>query len=606
MTFDSQRFLQNTSTHPGIYQMFAEDELLYVGKAGNLRKRLASYFRKSGLSVKNQSLMEQVTRVETIITQSETEALILENNLIKKHTPKYNILLRDDKSYPYIQLTEEVFPRLKFYRGSRKQKGKFYGPYPSAGAVKETLEIMQKVFMIRNCDNTFFKHRTRPCLQYQIKRCTAPCVGLVSQETYQQQIDNAVAFLEGKNETLIKTLEEKMLAASEALEFESAALYRNQLQSLRKVLEKQFITHSSGDADVIAVDSNEYANVVQVVYFRGGRSLGSQSYFPKMRYKDSPENILQAFIEQNYFEKCPPSELILSHLPNEIDTMVEFLTEKFSQKVKITTAPRQHRLQWLRLAKNNAKLALQQRKTSQTTLDQQFKAFTQIVDLPDAPVVLACVDISHTMGEATVGSYVVFDEQGPKKSDYRKYNIKDVSAGDDYGAMRQLLQRRFKRFKNNQLLGDETQPTVLLVDGGKGQFNMALEVLAELGIDDMVVIGVAKGAERKAGQERLLIKGQQYAKKLDANHPALLLIQQIRDESHRFAITGHRKKRDKKRNESILKEIEGIGDKRRQSLLKYFAGIKGVSNASVDELAKVSGISRKMANTIYEFFHGRI
>lgn len=431
----------------------------------------------------------------------------------------------------------------------------------------------------------------------------------MDKETYQQQIDNAVQFLEGKNEALMVKLESKMLAAAEELYFEKATLYRNQLQSLRRVLEKQFITTSTNDADVIAIDSNEYASVVQVLYFRGGRSLGSQSYFPTMRYQDSPENILQAFIEQNYLDKKPPSELILSHTPAEVNTLLAFFTDKFEQKIKINTAPRQYRLQWLKLAKNNAKLALQQRKTSQTTLNQQFTALAELLNIERStntpPIILACVDISHTMGEATVGSYVVFDEQGPKKSDYRKYNIKNVTAGDDYGAMRQLLQRRFKRFKTVELLGDESQPTVLLVDGGKGQFNMALEVLSEIGID-IAVMGVAKGVERKAGQERLLIKGQPHAKHLDAAHPALLLIQQIRDESHRFAISGHRKKRDKKRTDSVLKEIEGIGDKRRQSLLKYFAGIKGVGNASIDELAKVPGISRKMATTIYEYFHGRI
>lgn len=607
--FNSKTFLQNLTAQPGVYQMFdAGSHILYVGKAGNLKKRVSSYFRSSGLSVKNQSLMQQVTDIQVVVTSSETEALILENNLIKAHRPRYNILLRDDKTYPYVHLTMDKFPRLKFYRGGRAQKGKYFGPYPSAGAVKETLDIIQKVFQIRNCDNTFFKNRSRPCLQHQIKRCTAPCMNLVSEADYQQQIDAAVAFIEGKNDELLTTIEDKMQQAAEVLDFETAVFYRDQLQALRKVLEKQYISNDKGDADVIAVMRDDFATVIQVFYYRSGRSLGTQVYFPKVRSEHTEADILQRFIEQMYFDKAPPKQIISNYQVVNPELLKRFFTEKFSQSVQFVHQPRAYRLRWLKLAMNNAELSLSQKKISAMTLSKQFNALTEALTLAKTPKLLACVDVSHTQGEATVASYVVFDQGGPKKSDYRKYNIKDEIAGDDYGAMEQLLSRRFTRFlkqEKGEIANDagEKMPDILFVDGGLGQFHVAERVFTELGITDVMLIGVAKGADRKAGLERLIVGSENHVVKLAATHPAMHLIQQIRDESHRFAITEHRKKRDKARLNSELKGIEGIGDKRRQSLLKYFAGIKGVKNASIEELQKVDGISPTLAERIHDYFH---
>ncbi|PID61144.1 MAG: excinuclease ABC subunit C [Gammaproteobacteria bacterium] len=609
MSFDHKTFLDNLTAQPGVYQMLdAQGTILYVGKAANLKKRVASYFRSSGLSVKNQSLMQQVADIQVVITHSETEALILENNLIKRHRPRYNILLRDDKTYPYIHLTAEKYPRLQFYRGGRSKAGKYFGPYPSSGAVKETLDIIHKVFQIRNCDNTFFKNRSRPCLQHQIKRCTAPCMDLVSPDEYQSQIAAAVAFLEGKNDALLATIEDKMQAAAEELDFEAAAFYRDQLQALRKVLEKQYISNDKGDADVIALARDEAATVIQVFYYRGGRSLGTQAYFPKVRAEHDAGEILQRFIEQMYFDKAPPKVLITSHKIDDAGLVKRFFSEKFGLSVQCIHQPREYRLRWLRLAQDNAALSLSQKKLSAMTLSKQFSALAEVCQLPEPPQLMACVDVSHTQGEATVASYVVFNPAGPKKSDYRKYNIHDVTAGDDYAAMEQLLMRRFSRFLKQQRgeianTSDEKIPDILFVDGGLGQFHVAEDVLQRLGVVDVLLIGVAKGADRKAGLERLIIGSEDHLVKLGATHPAMHLIQQIRDESHRFAITGHRKKRDKARLESELKGIEGIGDKRRQSLLKYFAGIKGVKNASVEALQQVEGISPKLAERIYDYFH---
>ncbi|PID65639.1 MAG: excinuclease ABC subunit C, partial [Gammaproteobacteria bacterium] len=580
--FDARHFLQHLTAQPGVYQMFdAQGTLLYVGKAANLKKRVASYFRKSGLSIKNQSLMQQVADIRVIVTHSETEALILENNLIKQHHPRYNILLRDDKTYPYIHLTADTYPRLKFYRGGRAAKGKYFGPYPSAAAVKETLDIIQKVFQIRNCDNTFFKNRSRPCLQHQIKRCTAPCMQLVSPAEYRQQIDHAVAFLDGKNDELFTDIEQKMSAAADALDFENAAFYRDQLQSLRKILEKQYISNDKGDADVIAVLCDKPITVIQVFYYRGGRSLGTQVYFPKMRHQHDPSEVLQRFIEQMYFDKAPPKELISNCIPENVTVIKQFFYDKFGVTVRFVHQPREHRLRWLKLAIDNAKLSLYQQKISTMTLAKQFQALTEALRLNKTPQLLACVDVSHTQGEATVASYVVFDHNGPKKSDYRKYNIRSVADGDDYAAMQELLQRRFSRFlrQADDAAISEKMPDILFVDGGLGQFHVAEKVFADLGIGAVLLIGVAKGADRKAGLERLIVGHEAHRIKLAATNPAMHLIQQIRDESHRFAITGHRKKRDKQRLDSELKGIAGIGDKRRQSLLKYFGGIRGVKNA---------------------------
>lgn len=607
--FDSVAFLQNLTAQAGVYQVFdADNTLLYVGKAANLKKRVASYFRKSGLSVKNQSLMQQVADIRVVVTNSETEALILENNLIKAHHPKYNILLRDDKTYPYILLTDEDYPRLKFHRGKRSQAGKYFGPYPNAAAVKETLDIIYKVFNIRNCKHSLQPKGHRPCLLHQIGRCVHPLADGISIATYQQYIDDIVAFLEGKNSELMTNIEQKMQQAAEALDFENAAMYRDQLRSLRKVLEKQYISNDKGDADVIAVARDDMATVIQVFYYRGGRSLGTQAYFPKVRPEHSDAEILQRFIEQMYFDKAPPKTLILSHKIDGATLIKQFVSEKFAVHVQLVHQPREYRLRWLKLAQSNAQLSLSQKKLSAMTLDKQFTALVEAFSLTQTPKLMACVDVSHTQGEATVASYVVFDQNGAKKSDYRKYNIKGVTAGDDYAAMEQLLTRRFTRFLKQEKgevanAAGEKIPDILFVDGGLGQFHVAEKVLGKLGVGSVLLVGVAKGADRKAGLERLIVGHENNLVKLGATHPAMHLIQQIRDESHRFAITGHRKKRDKARLQSELKGIEGIGDKRRQSLLKYFAGIKGVKNAGIEELQKVDGISPKLAEKIHDYFH---
>ncbi|MBS9778334.1 MAG: excinuclease ABC subunit UvrC [Gammaproteobacteria bacterium] len=607
--FNHGIFLQNLTSQSGVYQMYdCDNTLLYVGKARDLKKRVSSYFRKSGLSTKNQSLMGQVVDIKVIVTNSETEALILENNLIKENHPKYNILLRDDKTYPFIHLTDETFPRLRFHRGRRSRSGRYFGPYPNSSAVKETLELIYKVFKIRNCKNSLLSGDYRPCLLHQIGRCVHPLADNISPAQYQLYIDDIVAFLEGKNRTLISNIEIKMTQAAENLDFENAAMYRDQLQALQKILEKQYITNDKGDADVIALVGDNSATVIQVFYYRGGRSLGTQAYFPKTRPEHSESEIIQRFIEHMYADKAPPKQIITNHKVSNEDLLKDFFSEKFSQTVNFVHQPREYRLRWLKLAVSNAELSLSQKKISAMTLSKQFAALTESLALSFSPKLMACVDVSHTQGEATVASYVVFDEQGPKKSDYRKYNITGEIAGDDYGAMEQLLTRRFARFikqekgqvKND---ADEKRPDILFVDGGLGQFHVAERVFEKLGITNVLIVGVAKGADRKAGMERLIVGSDDNLIKLNAQNPAMHLIQQIRDESHRFAITGHRKKRDKKRFESVLKEIEGIGDKRRQSLLKYFAGINGVKNASCEELQKVDGISPVLAAKIYDYFH---
>ncbi len=552
--------------------------------------------------------MSQVADIKVVVTNSETEALILENNLIKQHQPRYNILLRDDKTYPYIHLTDEEYPRLQFHRGRRSKGGKYFGPYPNAAAVKETLDIIYKVFNIRNCKNSLLPSNYRPCLLHQIGRCAHPIADNISPAEYQKSIDDVVAFLQGKNRTLIANIENKMTRAAETLDFEAATLYRDQLQSLQKILEKQYISNDKGDADVIAVVRDDAVTVVQVFYYRGGRSLGTQAYFPKTRPEHSEAEILQRFIEHMYVDKQPPQQIISNHKIDNPELLQQFFSEKFTKRVKFVSQPREYRLRWLKLAISNAELSLAQKKLSSMTLAKQFSALTESLHLPLPPRLMACVDVSHTQGEATVASYVVFDENGPKKSDYRKYNITGEIAGDDYGAMEQLLTRRFKRFLKQEKGevandGGEKRPDILFVDGGLGQFHVAERVFSELGISDVIIVGVAKGADRKAGLERLIVGSEENTVKLSAHNPAMHLIQQIRDESHRFAITGHRKKRDKKRFDSVLKEIEGIGDKRRQSLLKYFAGINGVKNASVEELQKVDGISPKLAAKIYDYFH---
>lgn len=620
MGFNYQAFLKHVSTRPGVYLMKNQaGTILYVGKAANLKNRLSSYFRKQLGSTKTVVLMRQVSEIETLITHSETEALILEQTLIKKHQPRYNILMRDDKSYPYLHLTDEAFPRLMFYRG-KKRGGHYFGPYPNAYAAKETLEMLSKMFLIRQCSNAFFNQRTRPCLEYEIKRCSAPCVGLASQEDYQQQINEAVLFLEGKSETLFSQLETAMQAASDALQFEQAAALRDKLFALRKTTEKQHVDANAGDADVLALAIEGVHFLLHIFCYRNGRLLSATPYFEKNDLGLPAKALLQTLIAQHYFDSAPPRDLLLSTMPADVALLVDFFQEKHARTVRFIDKPRGERLAWLKLAKDNAQIALETALNKQSTRSEQFSALAKALGLARVPQTLACVDVSHTQGEATVASYVVSDWEGARKRDYRRFNIKGVQAGDDYAAMQQLLQRRFRGFATtdsgeNHMISSSTDsgenrkpdnlPDVLFIDGGLGQFHAAEKTLASLGVS-LFLVGIAKGAARKAGQERLIFydaQNQLQEIKLGPTHPAMHLIQQVRDESHRFALLGHRKQRDKKRFSSSLSEIEGIGEKRKQSLLKYFAGLHGVKAASIEALSQAPGISPALAKRIYEHFH---
>lgn len=607
--FDHKSFLAKTPTLPGVYRMYDNAEtLLYVGKAKDLRKRLSSYFRSSGLSIKNQSLMSQVTQIETVVTNSETEALILENNLIKEYHPKYNILLRDDKTYPYIFLTRDDPQQFKLYRGSREPKGKYFGPYPSVGAAKEALDVIQKVFKVGNCKSGFGKIGDRPCFNYQIDRCSGICCGEISKREYAEQIKHAMDFLSGKSEAVTQTLTEKMLIASNAQDYEAAANYRDQIQNLRKAQEKQYVSNETGNADVIALRRDAFVTVVTVFYYRNGQNVGSQSHFPKVRKDHDDAEILQAFIEQLYADKTPPDEFIVRVLPEESDMLITFFTQKAEKKTRFNANSSGNRAKWLQLAEKNADVTLASRREAKLNMQAKLSALQSTLNLAEPPARFACVDVSHTMGEETVASYVVFDQDGAKKSEYRKYNIKDEIAGDDYGAMRQALTRRFKRFTeqsdDNATKTNEAAPDILFVDGGKGQFNVAREVLDDFAVDCLLV-GIAKGEGRKAGLETLFVGATSNAVNLAENNPALHLIQQIRDEAHRFAITAHRKKRDKKRVGSVLDDIDGVGPKRRMALLKRYGGLKGVMDASIEDLAKTDGINKSLAEIIYNHLHGK-
>jgi excinuclease ABC subunit C len=599
--FDPRNFLANLSNAPGVYRMLnADNEVLYVGKAGNLKKRVSSYFRKSGLSPKTQAMMNQVADMEVTVTHTESEALLLENNLIKTLRPRYNILLRDDKSYPYIYLSEgHPFPRLGYYRGARREKGRYFGPYPSAGAVRESLSLLQKVFPVRQCKDSFFRNRSRPCLQYQIKRCTAPCVGLISEEDYAEDVRQAVWFLEGKSQTLIEELGRKMEQASERREYELAAVYRDRIASLGRVQERQYISAEMGDADVVAVHAEQGKACVEVVYVRGGRNLGSKSYFPKLGLDATPEQVLGAFLSQHYLGRAIPAEVLVNQAVPDRELLEAEFSREAGHRVTIATRVRGTRARWLRMAELNAADALRRHLAGRATIAHRLETLQEALALESIPERIECIDVSHTMGEATVASCVVFDANGPVKSDYRRYNITGIAAGDDYGAMEQVLTRRFKRLKE----GEGVYPDLLLIDGGKGQLKVAENVVAELQVDGVTLVGVAKGRERKPGLEQLFLSAQGQPTILPGHSPALHLIQQVRDEAHRFAITGHRQRRGKTRNTSTLEQIPGIGDKRRQALLKHLGGLQEVARAGVEDLARVPGISPELAQRVYDLFH---
>ena len=599
--FDVKAFLKTLTQRPGIYKMLdAGGEIIYIGKAKNLKNRVSSYFRSNAASPKQQAMVARVASIEVTVTHTEGEALLLESQLIKRHKPRYNISLRDDKSYPYVFLSSfHDFPQLTFHRGAKKRKGKYFGPYPSASAVRETLQLLQKIFPVRQCEDSYYNTRSRPCLQHQIERCTAPCVGLVSKEQYQSDVDNTILFLQGQGGALIAQLVGKMEAAAATLDFERAAAVRDQIQRLRAVLEKQAIEGERGDLDILACAVQGDIACVQVFFIRNGQNLGNRQFYPKIGADNDPATILQAFIAQYYLDKTLPQELIVSHALPESKLLCEVLTEQAKRNVAISHNVRGERQKWLQMALTNAENALQTKLADKQGLYARFVSLQQELGCAEIPKRLECFDISHTQGEQTVASCVVFDREGPVKSDYRRFNIEGITAGDDYAAIHQAVARRFKRMQQ----GEHPPPDILLIDGGKGQVGEAEKALADLQINNVMIVGVSKGPDRKAGMEKIILPGQELPLDVTPGAPALLLIQHIRDEAHRFAITGHRQRRGKAKRQSSLEEIAGLGPKRRQSLLKQFGGLQGVANAGVDALAGIDGISRQLAQRIYDTFH---
>lgn len=574
----------------------AAGDVIYVGKAIDLRKRVASYFQKSGLSPRIRLMVSQIAGIETTVTRSEAEALLLENNLIKSLTPRYNILFRDDKSYPYLLLTRHAFPRLAFYRGTLDNQHQYFGPFPNAGVVKSSIQLLQKVFRLRTCENSVFDHRTRPCLLYQIKRCSAPCVGLVTAEAYQEDVNSAALFLQGKQGEVLKSIEQKMIDAADRQDYEQAALFRDQMQALRKIQEKQFVDSGKAlDADVITcvTRAGDHAVAVNLVMIRGGRHLGDKTFFPQNAQEHDMAAVLEAFVTQHYLHRSVPSLIILGK-KIRVSLLQELLSGQAGHKITLTTNPIGERRKWLDMATENAELALQQMLTRQASQEDRLQALQEVLHLPGL-MRIECFDISHTMGEATMASCVVYDRFAMRNGEYRRYNITGIMPGDDYAAMRDVLQRRYTKIT----MEESKLPDLILIDGGKGQVKIAREVMIELGLNDIPLLGVAKGESRKPGLEQLIFPGGEMPLRLPGDHPGLHLIQQIRDEAHRFAIQGHRAKRAKARKISSLEQISGIGTKRRQNLLTRFGGLKGVKNASIEELQQTQGISRTLAEKIY-------
>ncbi len=601
--FDASAFLRTCTQHPGVYRMFSADQqLLYIGKAKNLKNRLSSYFKTTVNAPKTAALVAKIASIELTVTANETEALLLEQTLIKQWRPPYNILLRDDKSYPYVILSNNSFPRLGIHRGSKKAPGKYFGPYPSSGAIRESLSLLQKAFKVRQCEDSFYNNRSRPCLQYQIKRCKAPCVGLVDADEYAEDVRLSVMFLEGRSNALTDELTRNMEQAAEQLEFEKAAAARDQIALLRRVQDQQSMESGHGNVDIIAATVTPGGASVHVISVRDGRVLGSNNFFPQVAIEEESADVLAAFTAQYYLgqkDRDFPSELIVSSDHPDWPAIAEAIAQQSGHILGIRHRVRGTRARWQQMAITNAEQALQARLANRMQMSARFSALAKALDLSEPPAHLECFDISHSSGEATVASCVVFGPEGPRKSDYRLYNIEGVTAGDDYAAMRQVLYRRLSSaLENNGKL-----PDVLLVDGGKGQLNMAREVFAELKITQVLLLGVAKGVTRKAGFETLYINDSATQLNLPDHSPALHLIQQIRDEAHRFAITGHRARRGKTRRTSVLEGITGVGPKRRRELLKYFGGLQELSRASAEEIAKTPGISKTLAESIYSALH---
>jgi excinuclease ABC subunit C len=599
--FDAKSFVDSLPARPGVYRMLDADEvILYVGKARNLKSRVGSYFQPSNVHPKVQALVAKTARMEVTITNSDTEALLLEFNLIKKHRPRFNVVLRDDKSFPFLHLdTKHEFPRLSFYRGSRKEPGRFFGPYPSAGAVRETLQQLQKLFRLRNCEDTYFANRSRPCLQYQIQRCTGPCVGLISRENYARDAAAAIQVLEGRDDEVQQELGRRMEKAAERLEFEDAARLRDQLANLKAVQAQQIVTAGTDhDADVISVAAGNGEFCVALMFIRGGRSLGSTTFFPRAPFAEATE-VLAQFVGQYYLEREAPPEILVETEFEDIKVFEATLAERSGHRVRITSAVRGLRARWLEMMHNNANEALKMRNLARSSIEASLDELREVFGLDAAPNRIECFDISHTGGTETVASCVVFGVEGALKNEYRRFNIAGIQPGDDYAAMHQALTRRYKRVRD----GEVAAPDVLLIDGGKGQLAEAGRVIDELGLKGITLIGVAKGADRRPGQEQLFLLGRETPTLLSPDSNALHLIQRVRDEAHRFAVAGHRRKRAKRHNQSILETIPGLGPVKRRELLKQFGGLQGILRAGIDDFVQIRGLGRDLAQVIYEHLH---
>lgn len=604
--FDAKTFLKSVPRQPGVYRMLnASAQIIYVGKAKDLRSRLSSYFRAQLDSVKTRSLVSQIANVEFTLTHSETEALILENNLIKQYLPRYNVLLRDDKSYPYILISDHKHPRISSHRGPRDKGGQYFGPYPNAGAVWQSLKTLQKIFPVRQCEDGFYRARTRPCLQYQLKLCPAPCVGKISDDDYQQLVKMAALFLRGKNQQVIDDLVQQMTKASEQLQFELAAQYRDKILALRKVQEQQSVSGDHDEMDIIGFVYSHGVAAVHVLFIRDQKVLGSKTYFPKVPTQTAVDEILPAFLLQFYLDGYGsyqlPKEIVVADVITEAESLQEAISAVAGRKVKLTRAQRGEKAQYLSLAQKNALIACDNKQSLAQKMALRYQQLQQLLQLEQPIARMECFDISHTMGQATIASCVVFDGQGPNKAEYRRYNVTGITGGDDYAAMRFALHKRY-----GQLQDESTIPDILFIDGGQGQLNIAIEQFANWPHSKTpLLVGIAKGVSRKPGLETLILAAQAKNINLEGDAPALHLIQQIRDEAHRFAITGHRNKRGKALVKSPLENIAGIGEKRRQALLHYLGGLQGVMKASVTELSSVPGISKSQAEKIYHACHNK-
>lgn len=599
--FDIPAFLDALTSRPGVYRMLDErGEVIYVGKAKNLKKRVSSYFSHKDCSPKQQAMVARIHSIDVRVTHTEGEALLLESQLIKQYRPRYNITLRDDKSYPSIYVsTHQPFPRLAFHRGAKSRSGRYFGPYPSASAVRESLKLLQKIFPVRQCRDAYFENRSRPCLEYQIERCTAPCVGLIDEAGYAEDVRDTLMFLEGDGRQLVDQLARRMEKAAAELHFEKAARYRDQIASLRTLLEKQAVHGEHGDLDIIACAIQGNVACVQMIFIRGGQHIGDRSFFPHMPEEPTPGALLQAFIGQYYLGKPIPREILVNHPLDDQSLLETMLSEHAGHAVRVSARLRGERARRLQLAVTNAESALATRLSNRQDLHARFLALGEALHCPAPPKRLECFDISHTQGELTVASCVVFDRQGPVKSAYRRFNIEGIQPGDDYAALAQAVSRRYRRIQ----AGESEPPDILFIDGGKGQVSAVSQALAGIGYPNIRILGIAKGPDRKPGMEVLIPAESGRPFMLPSHSPALLLIQQIRDEAHRFAITGHRQRRAKARRQSTLEDIPGLGPKRRQQLLRQFGGLREISRAGVDALARIDGISVQLAQRIYDTFH---